>query len=533
MSGAAGATNPLRRPASGSMSAQALLSMIAPALPATPQGSSAGDAMAFEGLLAAMMTGEAASNVPEPEVLPADPAANDDAPPAVSAVLVAAPPPPFPVVLFAGLDAAPPSTDDAAAAQIPALPATDAGSPAPDLAAQTQTPAPAPAKAPQDAGARTDTTAAATTAAAEKAVRAQGEPARNASPQGVPGQADPAPKAAVESPPAQAASARPVVAEAQPALVVSPVADRPAAAKAASTLLVPPTADAPVVDDAQPAAPPPAAAAKTGVDAGPAPQPVPSQPAPQPALRALAERTSKPLDAAPTADGAAVADPRAAAPAASGSAPPSGGLADAPSSPVDAAPVVAPDAAGAETPEEPAPEAPPAETASAAPAVHTAREAAAPTLSRAAIDATAQIAAQILKKLDGRATRFEMALTPDELGRVDIKLDIDAEGRLSARLAFDNPAAAADLRGRADDLRRELQQAGFHVADDAFEFAERDSGSSAFDRGPSDPGQDARDSQARAFARASRITAEADARLQPPQGWVSLSLTPSGVDLKV
>ncbi|WP_296168157.1 flagellar hook-length control protein FliK [uncultured Brevundimonas sp.] len=151
------------------------------------------------------------------------------------------------------------------------------------------------------------------------------------------------------------------------------------------------------------------------------------------------------------------------------------------------------------------------------------------TLSRATIDATAQIAAQIIRKLDGKSTRFEMALTPDDLGRVDVKLEIDAEGRLAARMTFDNPAAAADLRGRADELRRQLQDAGFHVPDDAFEFAERDSGSSAFDRGASDHNDNQR--QNRAFSAASRLNAEIDVA-QPPR-WMSLSLSPSGVDLKV
>ncbi len=151
------------------------------------------------------------------------------------------------------------------------------------------------------------------------------------------------------------------------------------------------------------------------------------------------------------------------------------------------------------------------------------------TLSRATIDATAQIAAQIIRKLDGRSTKFEMALTPDDLGRVDVKLEIDAEGRLAARMAFDNPAAAADLRGRADELRRQLQDAGFHVPDDAFEFAERDSGSSAFNRGSSDHNDNQR--QNRAFSAASRLNAEIDVA-QPPR-WMSLSLSPSGVDLKV
>lgn len=155
-----------------------------------------------------------------------------------------------------------------------------------------------------------------------------------------------------------------------------------------------------------------------------------------------------------------------------------------------------------------------------------ARDHSLPTLSRAAIDATAQIAAQILRKLEGRSTRFEIALRPDELGRVDVKLDIDAEGRLAARLAFDNPAAATDLRGRADELRRQLESAGFQLADDAFEFADRDNGSSAFDRG-----QDTRHGQNRAFAAAARLRTEIDIG-QPPQ-WLALSLSPSGVDIKV
>ena len=155
-----------------------------------------------------------------------------------------------------------------------------------------------------------------------------------------------------------------------------------------------------------------------------------------------------------------------------------------------------------------------------------ARETVVSQLSRATVEATAQIAAQILRRLEGRSTRFEMALTPDELGRVDVKLDIDSEGRLNARLAFDNPAAATDLRGRADELRRQLEDAGFHLAEDAFEFTDRDSGSSAFDRG-----QDARNGSARAFATASRLKTEIDLS-QPPQ-WLTLSLTPSGLDMKV
>lgn len=145
-------------------------------------------------------------------------------------------------------------------------------------------------------------------------------------------------------------------------------------------------------------------------------------------------------------------------------------------------------------------------------------------LSNAAVEATAQMAAQIIRRMDARSTRFEMALTPDELGRVDVSLDIDEHGRLAARLAFDNPAAALDMKGRVDELRRQLEDAGFHLADDAFQFTDRDrSSGEAFDR-----------RQGRAFAAASRLSDETDAAapVTAPR-WMSLSLTPDRVDMKV
>ncbi len=148
-------------------------------------------------------------------------------------------------------------------------------------------------------------------------------------------------------------------------------------------------------------------------------------------------------------------------------------------------------------------------------------------LSRATVETTAQIAAQIVKKLDGRSTRFDMALTPEGLGRVDVSLEIESDGQVTARLAFDNPAAAADLRARADELRRQLLEAGLQLSRDDLEFAERDPssgfGGGAFERQP----------DRRAFSGAARLAAEADSVVPPPSAWTSLSLTPDRVDLKV
>lgn len=160
-----------------------------------------------------------------------------------------------------------------------------------------------------------------------------------------------------------------------------------------------------------------------------------------------------------------------------------------------------------------------------APAV-LARDAGLSGLSRATIETTAQIAAQITRKLEGRSTRFEMALTPEGLGRVDVSLDIDADGQLAARLAFDNPIAAMDLRGRVDELRRQLEDQGFKLADDALQFTNRD---------PQGRGDGFDGRRERAFARSNRLADDADLEVSAPVAgrWMSLSLTPDRVDLKV
>ncbi|WP_428154688.1 flagellar hook-length control protein FliK [Brevundimonas sp.] len=150
------------------------------------------------------------------------------------------------------------------------------------------------------------------------------------------------------------------------------------------------------------------------------------------------------------------------------------------------------------------------------------------TLSRATVETTTQLVAQIARRLDSRSTRFDMVLTPEDLGRVDVSLEIGKDGQLSARLAFDNPAAAADLKGRADELRRQLQDAGFQVAGDALDFSQRDPSAGnggAFDR------QQQRNAL---FAGGSRLAAQADIPIVPASGaWINHSQTPERVDLKV
>ncbi|HUO12685.1 MAG TPA: flagellar hook-length control protein FliK [Caulobacteraceae bacterium] len=85
-------------------------------------------------------------------------------------------------------------------------------------------------------------------------------------------------------------------------------------------------------------------------------------------------------------------------------------------------------------------------------------------------DITSQLAAQIGAKAGAPRSAFEFALEPQGLGRVDVSLRIDQQGQLSAVLSFDNPAAAAEAKGRAADLQQALQQAGVNVSQDGLSF---------------------------------------------------------------
>jgi flagellar hook-length control protein FliK len=89
--------------------------------------------------------------------------------------------------------------------------------------------------------------------------------------------------------------------------------------------------------------------------------------------------------------------------------------------------------------------------------------------------AVAYLASALIKQANGgRSTSFNIELHPADLGRVEVKLQIESDGRLAARMSFDNPVAAADFQARSDDLRRSLEQAGFQLSGDSLSFGGQD-----------------------------------------------------------
>jgi flagellar hook-length control protein FliK len=85
-------------------------------------------------------------------------------------------------------------------------------------------------------------------------------------------------------------------------------------------------------------------------------------------------------------------------------------------------------------------------------------------------ETVARLATQIVQTAQGAASQFSLTLHPEELGGVEVKIQVDRHGAVSASMTFDNPQAAADVKAHAAELKAALNQAGFDVSDDGLSF---------------------------------------------------------------
>ncbi|WP_315974555.1 flagellar hook-length control protein FliK [Devosia neptuniae] len=82
-----------------------------------------------------------------------------------------------------------------------------------------------------------------------------------------------------------------------------------------------------------------------------------------------------------------------------------------------------------------------------------------------------QLAFEVARQATDGNTRFQIRLDPAELGRIDVRLDIDATGRVKAHLTVEK-AETLDLMQRDQrGLERALQQAGLDGAKTNLEFS--------------------------------------------------------------
>ena len=86
------------------------------------------------------------------------------------------------------------------------------------------------------------------------------------------------------------------------------------------------------------------------------------------------------------------------------------------------------------------------------------------------------LAVQIAAKSQSGAKQFDIRLDPPELGRVEVRLSIDATGKASAHLSADQPQTLSLLQKDAPILTRALRDAGLDVSQNGLNFSLRQQG---------------------------------------------------------
>jgi flagellar hook-length control protein FliK len=92
------------------------------------------------------------------------------------------------------------------------------------------------------------------------------------------------------------------------------------------------------------------------------------------------------------------------------------------------------------------------------------------------IPAHEQIAVQIQNAMQNGSSRLTLDLQPAELGRVEIRLNVDKDKNVTATVVVDRPATLDLLQRDAKALERALQDAGLQTGSGSLSFSLRDSG---------------------------------------------------------
>jgi chemotaxis protein MotD len=96
------------------------------------------------------------------------------------------------------------------------------------------------------------------------------------------------------------------------------------------------------------------------------------------------------------------------------------------------------------------------------------------------------LAVDIALRAAGGNSRFEIRLDPAELGRIDVRLEVDKHGNVTSHLTVERPATLDMLRNDAPKLQQALQDAGLKTGDGGLQFSLRDQSSSGQDGKPGD-----------------------------------------------
>ena len=101
------------------------------------------------------------------------------------------------------------------------------------------------------------------------------------------------------------------------------------------------------------------------------------------------------------------------------------------------------------------------------------------------------LAVQIAANAQNGRSRFEIRLDPAELGRIDVRLDVDRHGHVTSHLVVERPETLAMLRQDAPQLQRALEDAGLKTGNNGLQFSLRDQSSSGHNGSDGQSGRNA------------------------------------------
>jgi flagellar hook-length control protein FliK len=107
-----------------------------------------------------------------------------------------------------------------------------------------------------------------------------------------------------------------------------------------------------------------------------------------------------------------------------------------------------------------------------------------------------QLAFEVVRQVQHGITQFQIRLDPPELGRIDVRMDIDHQGNVHARLTVEKTETLDLMQRDQRALERALAQAGLDTSKTSLEFSLRQHQSQRQDRDQPQPGAFANDDEA-------------------------------------
>jgi flagellar hook-length control protein FliK len=101
------------------------------------------------------------------------------------------------------------------------------------------------------------------------------------------------------------------------------------------------------------------------------------------------------------------------------------------------------------------------------------------------------LALEIAASAKNGKSSFEIRLDPADLGRIDVRIDVDRNGQMTSHLMVEKPETLSMLQQDAPHLQRALDDAGFKTGDGGLQFSLRDQSSSGQNNDGSGTGRNA------------------------------------------